>query len=252
MAIIYEPRGAAAEYSPLACNLYRGCAHGCRYCYAPSCLRMNRGEFHSLPAPRADVLEALRREAGRVGAPAAPILLCFTSDPYQPLEADALLTRQAIAILGEARRRVRVLTKNPALAMRDVDLFCRHDVEVGVSLCWRDDARRASWEPKAGTVEERLDCLDRLRESGVRTWVSMEPVIDPAEALAVLNRLAGAVGVVKIGKINHSRELSEGVDWRGFALAAVDLCRSRGQAYYLKDDLWRACGPMGTVAKASA
>jgi len=42
MAVIYEPKGMALEYAPLACNLYRGCQHGCRYCYAPNCLFMSR------------------------------------------------------------------------------------------------------------------------------------------------------------------------------------------------------------------
>ena len=58
MNAIYEPRGAAAEYAPLACNLYRGCGHGCKYCYAPACLRMGREEF-ARPAPRPGILDAL-------------------------------------------------------------------------------------------------------------------------------------------------------------------------------------------------
>jgi hypothetical protein len=61
MKIIYEPRGAAREYSPLAANLYRGCIHGCKYCYAPACLRLpadRRAEFHRKAWPGGGAVSA--------------------------------------------------------------------------------------------------------------------------------------------------------------------------------------------------
>ncbi len=58
MKVIYEPRGAAFEYSPLAANLFRGCSHGCTYCYAPACLRMSRDNFGKATV-RKDVLKWL-------------------------------------------------------------------------------------------------------------------------------------------------------------------------------------------------
>ena len=242
MSVIYRPAGAALEYSPLACNLYRGCGHGCLYCYAPSCLRIGVREFRESPTPRPGVLDQLRREAVRLPSGAGPVLLCFTCDPYQPIEADHHLTRQAIEILGAANAPVRLLTKNPALALRDLDAMVRYRVEFGVSLVWTDDARRRAWEPASGTVAERLSSLAQARAAGLKTWVSMEPVIEPAEALAVIGSIAGSVEIIKVGKLNHNPILEAKVDWPAFTRAAVEIMQARHQAYYIKRDLWRACG----------
>ncbi|MBE3070910.1 MAG: hypothetical protein IMZ66_11810 [Planctomycetes bacterium] len=241
MTVIYEPRGAAREYAPLAANLYRGCGHGCRYCYAPACIRTAAADFHAHPAPRPGVLDALRREAARLPAGAGPVLLCFTCDPYQPIEAEHHLTRQALEILGGAGVSVRLLTKNPALAMADLALVVPDRVEFGVSLSWATDARRQEWEPAAGTVAERIHGLAVARAVGLATWVSMEPVIDPAEALAALRLVSGHVDMVKVGKLNHDAAREALIDWPAFAAEAVAIMRERGQAYYLKHDLWRLC-----------
>ncbi len=241
MPVIYEPRGAAREYAPLACNLYRGCGHGCRYCYAPACVRTAATEFHGAPGPRPGVLDALRREAGRLPAAAGPVLLCFTCDPYQPIEAEHHLAREAMEILGGAGVAIRLLTKNPALAMCDLTMMVRHAVEFGVSLSWASDDRRQQWEPAAGTVAERIGGLARARAAGLETWVSMEPVIDAAEALAALRLVSGRVDIIKVGKLNHDPAREGLVDWPAFGQGAAAIMREAGQAYYLKHDLWRAC-----------
>jgi DNA repair photolyase len=59
MNVVYEPRGRAREYSGLACNLYRGCTHGCRYCYAPACMRTTGEKWHAIAEPRTDILKLL-------------------------------------------------------------------------------------------------------------------------------------------------------------------------------------------------
>ena len=79
------------------------------------------------------------------------------------------------------------------------------------------------------------------RHLGLRTWVSMEPVIDPAEALAVLREIAGKVDIIKIGKINHDKAREAAVDWKEFTQSAMAICREAGQAFYIKNDLMRAC-----------
>ena len=62
--VIYEPKGAAREYSELACNLYTGCDHRCGYCYAPGALRMTREAFGS-PTPKKTIIERLTKDADR-------------------------------------------------------------------------------------------------------------------------------------------------------------------------------------------
>jgi DNA repair photolyase len=228
MKVIYEPAGAAREYSPLAANLYRGCPHGCLYCYAPGCLRMRDEEFHGHPAVRAGVLDALRSDARSMHGDPRPVLLCFTCDPYEPLEEVHHLTRQAIRILAAADLRPRILTKNGRLAMPDMQALAAAGADFGVSLSWDDEERRCEWEPGAGTLADRHAALAAAEAAGCRTWVSVEPVIDPDQALLVIERVAGHVDALMVGKINHSPEAEKAVDWGRCAGAVVSLCESAG------------------------
>ena len=95
MKAIYEPTGKAREFGDLACNLYRGCSHGCDYCYAPGILRMDPNEFLN-PVPRPGILKQLEKDARKIKGSRTPIFLCFTSDPYQPANS---ITRTAMEIL---------------------------------------------------------------------------------------------------------------------------------------------------------
>jgi DNA repair photolyase len=126
MAIIYEPRGKAREYAPLAANLYRGCAPACAYCYAPKSTSTDRSVFSS-PAyiqPRPGILAGLEVEARKLAGDPREILLSFTSDPYQPMEQSQGLTRRALEILMAHDLTVTILTKGGAWGLlRDRDLL---------------------------------------------------------------------------------------------------------------------------------
>jgi len=234
MSAIYEPRGAALEYSPLSVNLYRGCGHGCTYCYAPSCLRMNRDEFHD-PQPRKGIIAQVEKDVAKLDGDERPVLLCFTCDPYQPIEREHRLTRQAIQIMA-GRLNVQVLTKNGPLAMDDLDLFVEAGVAFGQTLLWHDDNLRRQYEPYAASVSERVACFVEAKARGLQTWMSVEPVIVPDEAIKAIEATRGSVDVYKIGKINHDSLLSKSVDWEGFAQRAINAVGET--AYYLKNDLW--------------
>jgi len=100
MSIIYEPSGRAKEYSQLAANLYRGCGHACTYCYAPDAIRERREKFYNLPIARQNILKELEKDCIRLGGKETrPVLLSFTSDPYQPLDEELQITREAIKLL---------------------------------------------------------------------------------------------------------------------------------------------------------
>ena len=241
MNVIYEPRGAAREYSPLAANLYSGCAHGCVYCYAPGCLRRSRGEF-ARAAPRKDVLKALEKDAAEMEGDARPVLLSFTTDPYQELERRERLTRRGIEILAARGMRIRTLTKNPALAMElDRDLLVRAKVEFGTTILFVDDAKREEWEPNAPPVGSRIEALRAAKEAGLATWVSLEPVIDPDEALALIRLISPLVDVWKVGRWNHDAR-ANAIDWGAFAVKALDVLEGSGARYYIKDELWKSAG----------
>jgi len=237
---IYEPRGAAAEYSPLAVNLYRGCGHGCGYCYAPACLRTERASFHGSPAPRTGILDALRRDAGRLRGDPRPVLLCFTCDPYQPLEAEVGLTRRAVEVLAAAGAAVRILTKNAPLAIaRDVDALTAAGVDFGQTIIFTSEADRRRWEPHAAPIAERIGAMEAARAAGLRTWLSLEPVIDPAQALDVIDRLAPTTDRIMVGKLNHDPRRERAVDWRAFLAEALRRLTRHGCGYTIKDALWR-------------
>lgn len=239
MIAIYEPRGKAREYAPLACNLYRGCTHGCRYCYVPACLHMSPAEFHTRAEPRPGILEALERDAARLAGDPRPVLLCFTCDPYQPEEMNRGITIAALEIFEENGMRANVLTKNTERALYDLDLFERNPSwQIGTTAVFADPAKCTYWEPGAPPTADRLSALSIFAAHGVETWVSLEPVIEPDETLALLDSLPGVARIVKVGRWNHARE-ANAIDWPGFLDQLIPRLRALGLSWYIKDDLYR-------------
>jgi DNA repair photolyase len=249
--LIYEPAGAAREYAPLALNLYAGCPHRCLYCYVPGCLRCSAEEFAAragklrsgFTTAYAPSLGRLKNEAAALAATPSPaeILLSFTSDPYQAAEQKVRITHRALEIFAENRLYATILTKHHALDWGlDWKLLLAGRFRLATSVTGLGDAWRDRWEPGCDeTGEMRLAALAAARKEGLATWVSLEPVIDPAEALAVLERIGelGAAPHVKIGKLNHHDEWVQGVDWRAFVAAAGALCAKHGLDVYWKESL---------------
>lgn len=240
MNVIYEPTGKAREYAPLSANLYRGCVHACRYCYAPEILRMDLETFAKDGTPRRGILKALEKDCIKFAGDPRPVLLSFTSDPYQPDEERNWITRRAIQIIGDAGLSIKVLTKNGALALRDIDLFERYKVEVGVTMIFLQDKFRKEWEPRAGDLASRSELLRQCHARRIRTWVSVEPVIDAKEALDLIYYFScsGIVDTFKVGKLNHHPDLEAKVDWPEFLHRALQILVPSGKSYYIKNDLW--------------
>jgi DNA repair photolyase len=238
MYVVYEPKGRAREYSELACNLYRGCTHGCRYCYAPACMRTTSGKWHMQAEPRKDVLKLLEKDASRLQGDKRSILFCFLCDPYQPIERTERLTRQAIEILLKHRLNNQILTKGSAdLILDDLELFKKARTKLGITLSYTDDAIRKDWEPHASPVNDRLNILKEAHKAGIYTWVSLEPVIDPEQALSVIQSAHRNVDFWKIGKLNHMKKHEETVDWAKFLTDVETLLKKLGATYYIKKDL---------------
>jgi DNA repair photolyase len=243
MAAIYEPKGMAREYAPLACNLYKGCLHGCKYCYAPACLRMQPEQFWSTSNLRADVLSSLEREARKHAASRLPVLFCFTSDPYQPNETGD--TRTALQMMIRAGCQFQVLTKGGTRAVRDLDCFQaktlrgeehRGPCAFGTTLLFTNDADRAEWEPNAAPVEDRIEAIKTFHAAGIRTWVSIEPVIDPTQAVNIVETLSPWVDEWRVGKLNHHKH-AKTVDWHDFAANVIRALEDSGRDFMVKDAL---------------
>lgn len=238
MGIIYEPTGRAREYSHLALNHYRGCGHGCSYCYAADMARaFGQGPFNH-PAAKKRAIQAVEREAPRYVCTPKRVLLSFMCDPYQPIDKDLQLTRQVIQILKSHKIPIQILTKGGLAAVRDFDLYSDSDAFAS-TLTFIDQARSKEWEPGAAPPSERIEAIKEAHRLGIETWVSLEPVIDPDESLAIIDQTHEFVDLYKIGKLNHR---ACNIDWKIWGIMALSLCRKYGKKYYIKDDLARDMG----------
>ncbi len=243
MKIIYPPKGTALEYASLACNIYKGCTHGCTYCYGPACLRKSRQDYFGSPDPKEFALDGLREDAQHLAADGdcPEILLSFIGDPYQPYETEHVLTRQAIQILIEHNLPFTILTKGGKRAERDFDLLQGyHRARLGVSLSWIYQTDADQYEPHAAQVIDRISSLYSAKHLGIPTWVSLEPVIDPDQALILIDFHSHVVDHWMIGKINHNRTLENAVDWPAFVAEAKRILHRKGVKFTFKRSLMGA------------
>lgn len=233
MKPIYEPKGKAKEYGDYAINIYTGCPHRCYYCFAPNVLHKQREQFHACVEPRKDIVEEVRKQIAREGIVGKLIHLCFTCDPY-PKGCDSTATREIIEILKESGNHVQILTKNGQDAMRDFDLLDENDW-FGVTYAGYSDRGEnliPEEEPGAGAPYQRLMALWKAHDKGIKTWVSMEPVLDDCSVCGLIG--APYIDLFKIGKLNY---YPSNINWKGFGETVEAYCKEKGLNYYIKDSL---------------
>lgn len=187
-------------------NSYRGCEHGCIYCFArPTHAYQNLSpglDFESRLFAKPDAAALLRAELGKRGYDCRPIAMGTNTDPYQPIEQRFNITRQVLEVLSEFDHPLTITTKS-ARVCRDIDLLApmaaRGLAAVMMSVTSLDPAIARTLEPRASTPPARLRAIRRLSAAGVPTFVSISPVI-PAitdhevEAIVAAAADAGAVG----------------------------------------------------------
>jgi len=185
-------------------NPYRGCEHGCAYCFArPShaYLGLSPGlDFETKLAYKADAAETLRRELARPGYVCRPIALGINTDAWQPVERRLRVTRGILDVLAQTRHPLTIVTKS-ALILRDLDLLAEmaHGdlVHAAVSITTLDADLARALEPRAPSPRRRLSVIAALAEAGIPTAVMAAPLI-PAladhelEAILAAAREAGA------------------------------------------------------------
>lgn len=186
-------------------NPYRGCEHGCIYCFArPShaYLDMSPGlDFETRILVKPDAAKLLRAELGKKHYVCSPIALGSNTDPYQQVEIELGITRQIIEVLAECRHPLSIVTKS-ALIERDLDLLQQmaknNLVEVMISVTTLDKSLAMNMEPRAAAPLRRLKTIRRLRDAGVPVGVLFAPVIpflNDHEMEAVLQAVAEAGAV---------------------------------------------------------
>lgn len=226
---IYEPKGKAKEYGDLALNIYTGCPHRCYYCFAPGVLHKERETFHGHVEPRPGIVEEVRKQLEKEQITGKLIHLCFTCDPY-PTGYDSSATREIIKLLKEHGNHVQILTKGNG--NRDFDLLDENDW-YGVTISC-DDTIKNAVEPLAVSVGSRLVTLKEAKKHGIKTWVSFEPVIDPAAVKYCIIHSFDLFDKVKVGKLNYH---PSDIAWGEFGRDIENLLKEAGVDYYIKDSL---------------
>ena len=186
-------------------NPYRGCEHGCIYCYArPShaYLDLSPGrDFETKIFYKPNAVELLRAELAAPGYEVSPIALGTNTDPYQPVERQLRVTRGILELLLELRHPLTIVTKG-GLILRDLDLLERLAAEglaaVMVSVTTLDDDLKRKLEPRTAGPKLRLKMIRELSARGVPTGVMAAPMIpglNDHELEGILEQAAGAGAV---------------------------------------------------------
>jgi DNA repair photolyase len=182
-------------------NPYRGCEHGCVYCYArPSHAYLNLSpglDFETRLFVKDGAAELLERELSAPGYQPRTIAIGSNTDPYQPIERTHRVMRSILEVLSRANHPVGIVTKS-ALVLRDLDLLApmaeKGLVKVALSVTSLDGKLARAMEPRAAQPARRLEALRELSMAGVPTTVMVAPII-PAlndhEMEAVLSAAAG-------------------------------------------------------------
>jgi DNA repair photolyase len=179
-------------------NLYRGCEHGCIYCFARpthAFLGLSPGlDFESKLYMKPDAPELLERELSAPGYKPAVIAIGTNTDPYQPIERRFAIMRRVLEVLERFGHPVGIVTKSH-LITRDIDILARmarrNLVRVGVSVTTLDAGLARRMEPRAPTPVRRLEALRTLSDAGIPTTVMAAPVI-PAINDAEIERILDA------------------------------------------------------------
>ncbi|MES1989761.1 MAG: PA0069 family radical SAM protein [Pseudomonadota bacterium] len=165
-------------------NPYRGCEHGCVYCFArPSHAYMGLSaglDFESRLFAKPNAATLLAKELSREGYEPAPIAMGTNTDPYQPIEQTYRITRSVLEVLSDFNHLVTIVTKS-ARVTRDMDILSdmarRNLVKVALSVTTLDAKLARTMEPRASTPSRRMEAMKLLSEAGIPVGVMVAPII---------------------------------------------------------------------------
>ena len=165
-------------------NPYRGCEHGCVYCFArPTHAYMGLSpglDFETRLFVKPDAAQLLEAELAKKSYKPKTIAMGTNTDPYQPIERSRRITRQILDVLEKAGHPVGIVTKS-ALVTRDIDILARMAArglaKVALSVTTLDPKLARSLEPRAASPSKRLDAIRQLSAAGIPTTVMVAPVI---------------------------------------------------------------------------
>lgn len=242
MSAIYEPRGAAREYSPLALNYIKGCDHGCVYCYVPKMMkRFNANYVHSEVYIKEEetLMKELKISCKKFENSEKQVFLSFLTDPYSHFNNDTKLTKRVLLMLFDHNIPVSILSKGGKNLLQDLEVFKMFgdNIQIGGSLTFTNNDDSLKWEKNASLPKDRFETLKIMNDNGIRTWASMEPVIYPDQSLEIMELTSSYVDGYKIGKLNHFKKYEDKFDWTKFLTDSVNIMRKHKKKFYIKKDL---------------
>jgi DNA repair photolyase len=243
--IIYEPKGRAMEYSPLALNHYLGCDHECLYCF-----NRLRTYFTNPPHLAKDCLARVKKEAYVLEGTNDQVLLSFAGDPYCKAEMTQHVTRQVLEIFLKYRIPTAILTKGGKRCLKDLKLFkqFKKGIKIGATLTFSNDKHSLHYEPQAALPQDRFEALKTLHDAGIRTWASLEPVFDIQQTLKIIDITHEYIDSYKVGKLNNYALAKNNPfnfntqpdRWKSLLHEAVKKLRGYKKQFYIKKDLHAA------------
>jgi len=179
-------------------NAYRGCEHGCAYCFArPSHAYMGLSpglDFESKLFAKPNAAQLLEKELARPGYRPAPIAMGTNTDPYQPIEQRYRITRSLLEVLSAYSHPVTILTKS-ARIVRDIDILSslarRNLVRVALSVTTLDAKLARALEPRASTPTRRMEAIRLLSDAGIPTGAMIAPIIPALNDMEIEKLLTG-------------------------------------------------------------
>ncbi|MDX2307616.1 MAG: PA0069 family radical SAM protein [Hyphomicrobium sp.] len=182
-------------------NPYRGCEHGCIYCYArpTHCYQGHSAglDFETKLYAKPNAADLLRKELSAPGYKPRTIALGTNTDPYQPIERERRITRAVLEVLESAGHPVGIVTKS-ALVVRDVDILSRMAAKglakVALSVTTLDRRLARAMEPRASTPSRRIEALRQLSDAGIPTAVMVAPVVPALNDFEIEQILEAAAG----------------------------------------------------------
>ena len=191
-------------------NPYRGCEHGCSYCFARpthAFLGLSPGlDFETKLVAKDGAAAALRRELAARGYRPRTLAIGTNTDPYQPIERQHRITRSVLEVLAETNHPVGIVTKS-ALVTRDIDILApmaaKGLVKVAISITTLDRDLARKMEPRASQPQLRLEAMAALAEAGIPVTLMVAPIIpalNDAE-IETLMKCAFAAGAREVGYV---------------------------------------------------
>jgi DNA repair photolyase len=215
-------------------NLYGGCSHFCKYCYNKA--KFTDPNYRIKKSSLGNIEYDLKNWHGV----RQRVHLTFVGDPYDlGRDNKVTTTRDVLKLFRKFDHPFQILTKGGTKAAQDFDLYDHNDM-FGCTLTLDNDIDSNMWEPGAASPQDRIESLKLAHAFGIKTWVSLEPVLDPDQTLHLIDLTHEFVDFYGVGKLNHDAEREKSIDWKKFRTDAESKLKEYGKDYKIKQKLKEA------------